>query len=103
MSNHIDLLFDFFHQYVNIGIKENIFNEFNKKSISIDFSSKSRQGDISSNFYLVAIKKNLDKKFDLKTDLLKKINNLFFVENCEISKNGFININIKKRFSFRSN
>ena len=30
MSNHIDLLFDFFHQYVNIGIKENIFNEFNK-------------------------------------------------------------------------
>ena len=98
MSNHIDLLFDFFHQYVNIGIKENIFNEFNKKSISIDFSSKSRQGDISSNFYLVAIKKNLDKKFDLKTDLLKKINNLFFVENCEISKNGFININIKKNF-----
>ena len=98
MSNHIDLLFDFFHQYVNIGIKENIFNEFNKKSISIDFSSKSRQGDISSNFYLVAIKKNLDKKFDLKTDLLKKINNLFFVENCEISKNGFININIKKDF-----
>ena len=52
MSNHIDLLFDFFHQYVNIGIKENIFNEFNKKSISIDFSSKSRQGDISSNFYI---------------------------------------------------
>ena len=98
MSNHIDLLFDFFHQYVNVGIKENIFNEFNKKSISIDFSSKSRQGDISSNFYLVAIKKNLDKKFDLKTDLLEKINNLFFVENCEISKNGFININIKKDF-----
>ena len=52
MSNHIDLLFDFFYQYVNDGIKENIFHEFNKKSISIDFSSKSRQGDISSNFYI---------------------------------------------------
>ena len=58
MNSHIDLLYDFFSEYVDTCLKKNIFNEFNKKSISIDFSSKSRQGDISSNFYLVAIKKN---------------------------------------------
>ena len=57
MNNHIDLLFNFFNQYIDVGIKENIFDEFNKKSISIDFSSKSRQGDISSNFFLFSIKK----------------------------------------------
>ena len=33
MSNHIDLLFDFFHQYVNVGIKENIFHE--KEQINV--------------------------------------------------------------------
>ena len=98
MNNHINLLSNFFNQYVDDGMKKNIFDELNKKSISIDFSSKSRQGDISSNFYLVAIKKIINKKFDLKNDLIKEINKLFFVENCEISRNGFININIKKDF-----
>ena len=98
MNNHINLLFNFFNQYIDVGIKENIFDEFNKKSISIDFSSKSRKGDISSNFYLVTNKKIINKKFDLKNDLIKEINKLFFVENCEISRNGFININIKKDF-----
>ena len=73
MNNHIDLLFNFFNQYVDDGVKKKIFDEFNKKSIGIDFSSKSRQDDISSNFYLVAIKKIIDKKFDLKNDLIKEI------------------------------
>lgn len=98
MNSHIDLLYDFFSEYVDTCLKKNIFNEFNKKSISIDFSSKSRQGDISSNFYLVAIKKNIDKKFNLKDNLKSEINKLFYVENCVISKNGFININIEKNF-----
>ena len=98
MNNHIELLFKHFNEYVDNCVKDKLLSNFNRKSISIDFSSKSRQGDISSNFYLVAIKKILDNKFNLKDELLKEINNLFFVEKCEISKNGFININIKKKF-----
>ena len=98
MNNHIDLLFSYFNEFADTCIKNNHLNTFNKKSISIDFSSKSRQGDISSNFYLVAIKKILDKQFNLKDELLSGINNLDFIEKCEISKNGFININIKKKF-----
>ena len=98
MSNHLDLLYDFFNQYVKNGIKNNIFNDFNNSAISIDFSSKSRQGNVSSNFYLIAIKKVNDKNFNLKDNLINKINKLSFVENCQISKNGFININIEKNY-----
>ena len=98
MNNHIDLLFSYFNEFADTCIKNNYLNTFNRKSISIDFSSKSRQGDISSNFYLVAIKKILDKQFNLKDELLSGIHNLDFIEKCEISKNGFININIKKKF-----
>ena len=57
MNNHIDLLFTYFNEFADNCIKNNHLDTFNRKSISIDFSSKSRQGDISSNFYLVAIKK----------------------------------------------
>ena len=98
MNNHIDLLFNYFNEFVDDCFKMNYLDNFNRKSISIDFSSKSRQGDVSSNFYLVAIKKILDKQFNLKDELLKGIHNLSFIDKCEISKNGFININIKKKF-----
>ncbi len=98
MSDHIELLFNFFNQYIDNLIKNDLFNDFNRKAISIDFSSKSRQGHVSSNFYLVAYKNNLDKKFDFKNDLIKGLKNLYFVNDCEISKSGFININIEKEF-----
>jgi len=98
MNNHIELLYNYFIEYLDGAIDNNLLKDFNRQSISVDFSSKSRQGDISSNFYLITIKKILDKKFNLKDDLLKGITNLFFVQNCEISKNGFININIKREF-----
>lgn len=98
MNNHIDLLFNYFNEFADDSIKSNYLDSFNRKSISIDFSSKSRQGDVSSNFYLVAIKKILNKQFNLKDELLKGIHNLSFIDKCEISKNGFININIKKKF-----
>ncbi|MBD1147812.1 arginine--tRNA ligase [Pelagibacterales bacterium SAG-MED31] len=98
MNNHIDLLFTYFNEFADTCIKNNHLDTFNRKSISIDFSSKSRQGNISSNFYLVAIKKTLDKQFNLKDELLFGIHNLDFIEKCEISENGFININIKKQF-----
>ena len=84
MNNHLDLLNDFFNQYALDGIKHNIFSNFDSNSISIDFSSKSRQGDVSSNFYLIAIKKIINKNFNLKENLISEINKLDFVENCEI-------------------
>ncbi len=98
MNNHIELLLQYLNKYVDNCVSNNTMKDFNRKSISVDFSSKSRQGDISSNFYLVTKKKIIDESYKLKDDLLKKISKLFFVENCEISKNGFINIIIKRQF-----
>ena len=98
MNNHIELLHNYFIKYSREAVDKNLFENINTKSISIDFSSKSRKGDISSNFYLVAIKKIKDKNFNFKDDLLKGLSELFFVQDCDISKNGFININIKKEF-----
>ena len=87
MNNHIDLLFAYFNKFADTCIQNNYLDNFNRKSISIDFSSKSRQGDISSNFYLVAIKKILDKKFNLKDELLSGIHNLSFIDKKRISQN----------------
>lgn len=98
MNNHIEILLNHLNQYVDNCITNNVINDFNRKSISIDFSSKSRQGDISSNFYLVAIKKIIDKNYNFKDEIIKEITKLSLVDKCEISKNGFININIKKQF-----
>tara|TARA_B100000029_G_scaffold55086_1_gene49954 strand:+ start:1185 stop:2924 length:1740 start_codon:yes stop_codon:yes gene_type:complete len=98
MDNHIELLFNHFYEFADNCINNNILSNINRKSISIDFSSHSRKGDISSNFYLIANKKTLDNKFNLKDELLKGIYKLPFIDKCEISKNGFINIKIKKEF-----
>ena len=98
MDNHIDLLLNHLNQYADNCVSKNLMSDFNRKSISIDFSSKSRQGDISSNFYLVAVKKVLDKSFNLEHNIVDQIKKLSLVENCEISKNGFINITIKRSF-----
>jgi arginyl-tRNA synthetase len=98
MNNHIELLLNYFNKYADSCVNNNLLSDFNRQSISIDFSSKSRQGDISSNFYLVAIKNVLDKKFNLKNELLENIYDLSFVKKCEVSKHGFININIKREF-----
>ena len=38
-----------------------------KNNISIDFSSKSKKGDLSTNIFLMLSKKCVDKNFDLKT------------------------------------
>ena len=73
MNNHIDELLYFFIKYADKAEKNNIINNVSKKSISIDFSSKSRQGDISSNFYLACVKKIKDINFNLKSDLIKSL------------------------------
>ena len=98
MNNHIELLLNYFNKYADNCVENKLLSNFNRKSISIDFSSKSRQGDISSNFFLVAVKNILDKNFNLKHELIEDIYNLSFVRKCEISNHGFININIKKEF-----
>ena len=98
MINHIDILHNFFFFFANNLINQNISEVINTKSISIYFSSRSRHGYISSSFYLVMLKRIKDKNFNLRDDLMQELIKLSFIKTCDISKNGFINLNIKNTF-----
>ena len=78
--------------------KKKIINDFNLYSISIDYSSKSKKGDLSTNIFLILNEKKLDKVFNLKDYVANFFIDLVYVENIEIAKAGFINIFIKKDF-----
>ena len=69
MNDHISKLLNFFNEYLKDLSTHKIISEVNIKNINIDYNSKSKQGDVSSNFFLVIQKKILDKNFDLKSDL----------------------------------
>ena len=98
MNDHISKLLNFFNQYLKDLSTHKIISEANKKNINIDYNSKSKQGDVSSNFFLVIQKKILDKNFDLKSDLKNKLIQFEFIEKFEISNSGFINIFFKKKY-----
>ena len=57
MNDHISKLLNFFNQYLNDLSTHKIISEVNKKNINIDYNSKSKQGDVSSNFFLIIQKK----------------------------------------------
>ena len=96
MTDYITSLLNFFYSYADNLEKNKIGKGINKSIISIDFSSKSKQGDVSSNFYLVTKKNILDDHYDFKSILSKELNKLDFIEKHLISDSGFINIFFKK-------
>ena len=98
MSDHISKLLIFFNEYIKDLLNHKIISEVNKKNINIDYNSKSKQGDVSSNFFLLIQKKVLDKNFDLKSDLGSKLSKFDFIEKAEISNSGFINIFFNKKY-----
>ena len=75
-----------------------IIKNFNMNNINIDYSSKSKQGDLSTNIFLVLNKLNLDKNFDLKKYIFNFLSDLEYIDRIEIAKVGFINIFLKKKF-----
>ena len=88
ISNFTRDLFQIVDDLIN---KKIIQKTFNKKNISIDFSSQSKKGDISTNL-LIILKNFIIKETDLKTLLINKIKNLTYVEVVDIAEVGFINI-----------
>ena len=77
---------------------KNILNNFKKESINIDFNSKSKQGDISTNIFLVILNKNRNTKFNLRDYIISYLNNLEYIQEIKIAKAGFINLFIKKKY-----
>jgi len=75
-----------------------IESSFDKSMISIDYLSKSKQGDISTNLLIVLRKFLINKNFNLNNNLYQKIQNLDYVNKIEIAKAGFINIFFDEKF-----
>ena len=66
------------NKIINDLIEKNIINDFNFNKLSIDYSSKSKQGDISTNLFLILLKKNLKKNYDLKDHIFKFLSSRIF-------------------------
>jgi len=96
MNNFLTILKKDLFLLIDKLISNNIINSsFKKNSISIDYLSKSKQGDVSSNFYILIKKKLIDSEFDLKTFIKENLEDIAYIEKIEIAKAGFINIFLK--------
>jgi len=98
MNDHINIIYNFFINYSKDLISKKILDDINLQSISLDYLSKSKKGHVASNFLLIAENKILDSQFNIRNDFQEKIKKIELIEYLEISKNGFINIYIKKKF-----
>jgi len=78
--------------------KNKLIDNFDKKNISIDFSSKSRQGDLSTNIYIILKKKCIDEKIEIKNYISEYLEKLDYIDIINFAKAGFINIILKKFF-----
>ena len=72
------------NKIINDLIEKNIVNDFNFNKLSIDYSSKSKQGDISTNLFLILLKQNLKKNYDLKDHIFKFLSSLHYIEKIDI-------------------
>ncbi len=102
MNSYIQKLLNFFYEYSDELLSSNIVSEINKNQISIDYLSNNKKGDIASNFFLIIRKKIIEPNFDFESFFKTKILDIDFIESYKISKNGFINLNLKKIFILKS-
>jgi len=99
MNDYISILKNDLLDLIDNLIKSNIINQdYKKDNLSIDYLSKSKQGDVSTNLFIL-LKSQLNKKnYDLRKNIHKKIINFEYVKKIEITKVGFINIFFEEDF-----
>ena len=62
-------------------IKQKIIDQsLNKTNLSIDYLSKSKQGDISTNLFILLKQHLIDHKHDLKKNIIEKINDFQYIK-----------------------
>ena len=67
-------------------IKDNIIDKsFNKLNLSIDYLSKTKQGEVSTNLFILLKNSLLDKKQDLLKHINEKISNFEYLKKTEIT------------------
>ena len=99
MNDYISTLLKDISTIVDSLIDNSIIdNSFDKSNISVDYFSKSKQGDVSTNLLIILRNFLIDKKVNLNDKLLKKFENLNYIKKIEIAKAGFINIFFNDNF-----
>ena len=99
MNDYISILKKDLLNLIDILIKRNIVNQtFNKDNLTIDYLSKSKQGDVSTNLFILLKSQLKNKNYDLRKNIHNNIINFEYVKKVEITKVGFINIFFKEDF-----
>ena len=99
MNDYISILKKDLIDLIDNLIKTNIVNQdFKKGNLTIDYLSKSKQGDVSTNLFILLISQLNKKNYDLKKNIQKNIINFKYVKKIEITKVGFINIFFEQDF-----
>ena len=74
-------------------IRNNISNK-----LTIDYNSKSKQGDLSSNVLFILKGQILNKNFNINEYVENYLSNLEYIETIDIHKAGFVNIILTKDY-----
>ena len=99
MNDYLSILNKDLLNLIDDLIKRNIVDQtFNKDNLTIDYLSKSKQGDVSTNLFILLNSQKHQTNYDLKKNIYKNILNLEYVKKVEITKVGFINIFFEEDF-----
>ena len=77
--------------FIDDVIKNNISNK-----LTIDYNSKSKQGDLSSNVLFILKGEILNKDFNINQYIENYLTNLEYIDSIDIHKAGFVNIILTK-------
>ena len=92
MSDYISILEKDLLDLIDNLIKSNIVNQdFKKDNLTIDYLSKSKQGEVSTNLFILLNSQLKNKNYDLRKKIYNNIIDFEYVKNVEITKVGFIN------------
>ena len=82
MNDYLSILKNDFLKIANVLISSRIINKnINLQNISIDFNSKSKQGDVSSNFFIFSRKYLFDKNYKLDKKIEEELLKLIYIDN----------------------
>ena len=99
MNDFISILKKDLLNVIDNSIKRNIVNQnFHRDNLAIDYLSKSKQGDVSTNLFILLNSQLNKKNHDLRKNIQENIINFKYVKKIEITKVGFINIFFEEDF-----
>ena len=92
MNDYLSILKNDLLNVIDILIKRNIIiQNFNKNNLTIDYLSKSKQGDVSTNLFILLKSQLIKKKYDLRKDIYDNMIKFNFFIRKSCSKKILIN------------